>query len=88
MRRGNGFAYPPPRSETERGRGTMRSMVEGASGGSAFSDRRSKRYGPRPFHRPSGGPPSPLRGAGWGDPRSLLRYSRVYPRQGEHRCVG
>jgi hypothetical protein len=31
-RRENGFAYPPPRSETERGRGTMRSMVEGASG--------------------------------------------------------
>jgi hypothetical protein len=26
----NGLAYPPPRSETERGRGTMRSMVEGA----------------------------------------------------------
>ena len=24
--------YPPPRSETKRGRGTMRSMVEGASG--------------------------------------------------------
>ena len=34
------------------------------------------------------GPPSPLRGAGWGAPRSLLRHSRVYPRQGEHRCVG
>jgi hypothetical protein len=29
--------YPPPRSETERGRGTIRSMVEGACGRSARS---------------------------------------------------
>jgi hypothetical protein len=32
MRRENEFAYPPPRSETERGRGTTRSVVEGACG--------------------------------------------------------
>jgi hypothetical protein len=29
------------------------------------SDRQSKRRRPRPFHRPSGGPPSPPCGAGW-----------------------
>ena len=33
--RENDIAYPPPRSETERGRGTMRSMVEGACGAEA-----------------------------------------------------
>ncbi len=27
MRRGNGFAYPPPRSETERGRGYRRPLA-------------------------------------------------------------
>ena len=31
-RREKDVAYPPPRSGTKRGRGTMRSMVEGASG--------------------------------------------------------
>ena len=41
----------------QRGGGGMRRFVR--------SDRQSKRRRPRPFHRPSGGPPSPPCGAGW-----------------------
>ena len=59
---------PPPRAA--RGRGTARSAVEGACGGEASLG------GPRPFHRPSGGPPSPLRGAGW----RAYRFAICYPR--------
>jgi hypothetical protein len=50
--------YPPPRSETERGRGTMRSMVEGAYGAAAGREAQA------PSTALTRGPPSPLRGAG------------------------
>jgi hypothetical protein len=53
----------------------MRSMVEGACGAEARSDRQSKRDGPRPFHRPAGGPPSSLRGAGW--ERDAMRWRMI-----------
>jgi hypothetical protein len=79
---------PPPRAA--RGRGTARSAVEGACGGEASLG------GPRPFHRPSGGPPSPLAGQDGGLTASLfatrdsllaIRHSRASARRGERRCI-
>ena len=62
MRREHDFIFPPPRGA--RGRGTTRSVVEGACGSSACSNGQKKHHRPRPSHRPNARLPSPLRGAG------------------------
>jgi hypothetical protein len=69
--RENDISYPPPRSETERGRGTMRSMVEGACGGAASDEAVA------PSTALARGPPSPLRGAGCGNGRRLRANANV-----------
>ena len=57
-RRENGIAFhPPPRKW---GRGTTRSVVEGASKSPRRCRRRKSHCGQRPSHRPLGGPPSAL----------------------------
>jgi hypothetical protein len=54
---------PPPRSETERGSGITRSVVEGVCRSRTLDGWRTHQRR-RPFHRPPGGSPSPFRGAG------------------------
>ena len=51
MRREHDFIFPPPRGA--RGRGTARSVVEGACGSSACSNGQKKHHRPRPSHRPN-----------------------------------